>query len=122
MTVPLLSPSVGRFARPDPADSTPDDQSQRFVSLACVSYGDEDAHARLEQARQLLAHDPSLGSGSIAALAATGGHEDLSEAVSHDPIRSAVHHHFGDNLTYSLSIGVTHRDDAGGGGRCTTAS
>jgi len=31
------------------------------------------------------------------------------------PIRSAIHTHFGDNLKFSLSVGVTHWEDQGGG-------
>ncbi len=32
------------------------------------------------------------------------------------PLRSAIHGHFGDNLTFSLTVGATHWEDQGGGG------
>ena len=79
---------IAQFARPDPADrdlaqhATPVDV---FVGLACVSYGDEDAHARLRRARAVLEGDPDLAAGSIPAMAVTGLHEPLAQAVREAP-------------------------------------
>ncbi len=77
---------------PDPADRDEDPSKgadsgsvEEFVSLACVSYNPVDVHARLAEARRMLAGDPALASGSAAALAVTGDHLALADLVSADP-------------------------------------
>lgn len=73
--------------RPDPADvDETDNRSDRFVALACVSYnGDHDAGERIDQAQALHRQDPDLAVASIAALAVTGDHQQMTQRLAHDP-------------------------------------
>ena len=50
--------------------------------------------------------------GELDASVATGV-VDMAGSAS---VRSAVHHHFGDQLRFSLTVGATHWEDSGGGG------
>jgi hypothetical protein len=77
--------SVDEFSRPDPADGDPATPADRFVSLACVSYGDGDAAARLAVGRQMLDDDPGLSAETVAAMATAGNHRRLAERVDAAP-------------------------------------
>lgn len=57
----------------------------RFVALACVSYNPVDVHARLVEAETLLEAEPSLATGSLAAMATVGHHRALAAALDADP-------------------------------------
>ncbi len=70
---------VDEFARPDPADGDPEVPADRFVSLACVSYGDDDVAARLAIGRRMLEDDPGLSAETVAAMATAGNHRLLAE-------------------------------------------
>lgn len=77
---------VGDFTRSDPADVDSDDDVDRFVALACVSYnGDHDPHARTELARTMLDSDADLATGSIAAIAVSGHREAMADRIRHRP-------------------------------------
>ncbi|MDH4278419.1 MAG: ankyrin repeat domain-containing protein [Acidimicrobiia bacterium] len=82
---------VREHTRSDPADiDTGSDAGSaansvdRFVALACVSYNPVDVQARLVEAAAMFAADPSLGTGSIASMAATGHHRQLAEQLEAD--------------------------------------
>ena len=77
---------VDELTRPDPADVDLDDDVDRFVALACVSYdGDHDQHARTVVARTMLDSDPDLASASTAAMAVSGNHRAMTELIEQDP-------------------------------------
>lgn len=76
---------VGIHARPDTGDVDPDDPVERFVALAAVSYGDDDARARLIEAERILAATPDLATASVAAAAVTGNHRLLGRWLDDDP-------------------------------------
>lgn len=84
---------VAQDARSDPADRSPADAVDRFVSLACVSYAPGDVLGRLEQGRSMLAADPGLAHASLAAAAVAGDHGFVSRAIADDP--GAVNGHCG---------------------------
>lgn len=72
-------------ARPDTADRRWSDAADVFVAHAVVSYGDDDAHARLEAGRRMLDADPSLAAANIASIATVGVVEALARAIDEDP-------------------------------------
>lgn len=77
---------VNDLTRPDPADVDPNDDVDRFVALACVSYnGDHDPHARTELARSMLVANPDLATASIAAITVTGHRQAMNERIKQDP-------------------------------------
>ncbi len=76
---------VDEFRRPDIADGEPDDPGDRFVALACVSYAHHDPIERAARAHETLAGDPSLATGSIAAMAVVGDHRTLAETIEGKP-------------------------------------
>jgi len=76
---------LAEVARPDPADGNQEEPADRFVALACVSYAPGDVMGRIQDARELLAADPELAVASIAAMATTGAHGPLVEAIGNDP-------------------------------------
>ncbi|MEP1126550.1 MAG: ankyrin repeat domain-containing protein [Ilumatobacter sp.] len=77
---------VNAFTRPDPADVDPDDDVDRLVTLACVSYnGDHDPSARTELARSMLVAHPDLATASIAAITVSGHHRAMTELIEQDP-------------------------------------
>jgi ankyrin repeat protein len=63
--------------RPDPADE--------FLRLACLRYGDDDAPARWEQARQLLAAHPAFPATSLPAAAATSDVAAVQSGLESEP-------------------------------------
>ena len=77
---------VNDFTRPDPADVDPNDDANRFVALACVSYnGDHAPHNRTVRARTMLDSNPGLASESTAAIAVSGHHRAMTELIEQDP-------------------------------------
>ena len=77
---------VDDFTRPDPSDVDPNDDAERFVALACVSYnGDHDPHTRTVLAHTMLDSRPELASASTAAIAVSGHHRAMTELVEQDP-------------------------------------
>ncbi len=79
---------VDRHTLPDPADGDDrpeDDEADRFVSLACVSYNPVDVHARLAEARRMIESNPDLATTSASAMAVTGDHLGLAEILGDDP-------------------------------------
>lgn len=76
---------LDEFARPDPADRDPVEAADRFVSLACVSYGVDDVTARLDAGRRMLEADPGLAEATTAAMATTGHRQALAAEIEADP-------------------------------------
>jgi len=77
---------VTDFTRPDPADTEPTDDADRFVTLACVSYNsDPDLLSRAVLARSLLDSNPDLEVASTAAIAVSGHHRAMSDLIEQDP-------------------------------------
>ncbi len=76
---------LAEVARPDPADGIQENPADRFVALACVSYAPGDVGGRIDEARSLLASEPGLAVASIAAMAVTGAHGPLADAIESDP-------------------------------------
>ncbi|MDH3300406.1 MAG: hypothetical protein OES24_07860 [Acidimicrobiia bacterium] len=88
----------------------------RFVTLACVSYNPIDVHARLAEATRLLAADPSLGTGSPAAMAVTGQYRRLAEALDED--RAAAKRPTGPNR-WPLLLYCTYSREMADGADCS---
>ena len=77
---------VKDFTLPDAADVDPNDDVDRFVALACVSYnGDHDPYARTELARTMLDSNTDLATASIAAIAVSGHHRAMTERIQQEP-------------------------------------
>jgi ankyrin repeat protein len=60
---------IGNYRQPDPRA---DDDANRFLRLACITYFDGDRPSRRERARQLLDEKPHLASANIYSAAAVG--------------------------------------------------
>ena len=77
---------VDDFTHPDPADVASDDDVDRFVALACVSYNSgHDRHGRFGAARTMLHSNADLAMASISAIAVSGHHRAMIECVQQDP-------------------------------------
>lgn len=78
---------VDVHTRPDPADVEPtNDESDRFVALACVSYnGDHDPAERIEAAGVIHRRNPDIAVSSVAALAVSGDHRRITQLLEQDP-------------------------------------
>lgn len=62
---------IGTLRRSPDDVPAQDDPASEFLRLACLTYGREDSPARRHKAAALLAADPSLGTSSVYAAAAT---------------------------------------------------
>lgn len=77
----------------DDATSTPHDAAthdgvepvDRFLALACLTYGNADGPDRRADARRMLDEDPTLGARNVWTMAATGDAAALATAVDADP-------------------------------------
>ncbi len=98
---------VEQFGRADTADHDPDEEPDRFVALACVSYSEHDPGERVDLARRMLVADPELATSSIAAMATSGNHRALAELIAQQP--SAVDESCGPNQWPPLLYAVYSR-------------
>lgn len=76
---------IEAFARPDTADVDPAEQADRFVSLACVTYGSDRPADRIARANLMLADQPLLAEATVAAMATVGDHRSLATRIGEDP-------------------------------------
>ncbi|HET8536033.1 MAG TPA: ankyrin repeat domain-containing protein [Solirubrobacteraceae bacterium] len=67
-----------------PVDEDRESLADRFLRLACLTYGGDDP-ARWQQARELLAAHPELATASIHTIAATGDVAAARELLTDDP-------------------------------------
>src|SRR5262245_979571 len=62
------------------------DAADRFVDLACLTYRDDEARARRDEARALLAATPGMLHASLHAAAAAGDVGALRAHLDRDPV------------------------------------
>lgn len=67
------------------AEPKSDDDANRFLRLACLTYFDGDHPSRRERARQLLAEDPLIAASNIYTAAAVGDVQAVSDWLAQTP-------------------------------------
>jgi ankyrin repeat protein len=78
---------VTRYSR-FPERVTADSDADRFLQLACLNYYDDEP-ARWDQARQILARDPGVATGSVYVAAAIADIAELRRVLAFDPAAAA---------------------------------